>query len=322
MNKSPQDEFWYEAQRWLWRQRKHAPANADIWHLRFHWQTENDRMWELVQAKEYQLRPMRVYRRADGQGIAQWGAADALVLKWCALHIDNKLPVHARCEHRKGNGGCVRSVQRVREAVESGAYRFVFRTDIRGYYRNIRKPQLWKLITQHVTDARLLHLIQQYLWYGGEFHTPEKGIPKGCSLSPLMGASLLYDIDSSFSNVDGIYYARYMDDFLLLTGTRWQLRRCVAQLNESLDVSGFEQHPGKTYIGKTAKGFDWLGAWVERGNHGISPRSIRLHRERCLRLYEQACRYGLTHDESMARVQEYRKRWIMHAQLLLQAVKK
>ncbi|EEE1295789.1 transposase, partial [Salmonella enterica subsp. diarizonae] len=95
------------------------------------------------------------------------------------------------------------------------------------------------------------------------------------------------------------YYARYMDDFLILTQTRWQLRRCIAQLNESLDVSGFEQHPDKTFIGRITRGFDWLGAWSEPGSAGLAPRSLRLHRERCLRLYEQACRQGLTHEESM-----------------------
>lgn len=136
---------------------------------------------------------MRIYRRSDGRGLAQWSAADALVLKWCALHIDGKLPVHDRCEHRRGNGGYVSSVRRVREALLSDDYGFVFRTDIRGYYRHIRKKQLWLQVSRFVTDKRILPLIRQYLWYctenGGEFRTPEKGIPKGCSLSPLMGAA-------------------------------------------------------------------------------------------------------------------------------------
>lgn len=191
-----QDAQWYEAQRWLWHQRRHARPGADIRHLRFHWQTENERLWRLVQEGAYRLTPMKIYRRADGEGLAQWASPDALVLKWCALHIDNRLPVHERCEHRRGNGGYVASVRKVREALATEAYRYVFRTDIRGYYRHIRKKQLWLQVSRFVSDRRLLPLLEQYLWYsvedGGEFRTPEKGIPKGCSLSPLMGASLLY----------------------------------------------------------------------------------------------------------------------------------
>ncbi|EBH8951723.1 transposase [Salmonella enterica subsp. diarizonae serovar 48:i:z] len=246
---------------------------------------------------------MLVYRRADGQGLAQWSAADALVLKWCALHIDGKLPVHDRCEHRRGNGGYVSSVRRVREALLSDDYGFVFRTDIRGYYRHIRKKQLWLQVSRFVTDKRILPLIRQYLWYctenGGEFRTPEKGIPKRCSLSPLMGASLLYHIDCGFSHREGIYYAAIWTTFFYSP-----VHACIAQLNESLDVSGFEQHPDKTFIGRITRGFDWLGAWFEPGAAGLAPRSLRLHRERCLRLYEQACRQGLTHHESMARVSD------------------
>ncbi|CSQ83036.1 hypothetical protein AW008_16430 [Shigella sonnei] len=52
---------------------------------------------------------------------------------------------------------------------------------------------------------------------------------------------------------------RDMDNFILLTRTRWRLRQSVALLNEFLDWGGFKQHPDKTYIGKISHGMDWLG---------------------------------------------------------------
>lgn len=45
---------------------------------------------------------------------------------------------------------------------------------------------------------------------------------------------------------DEVFYARYMDDFLLLNRTRWQLRRGISRLAEFFDLSGFERHPEKT----------------------------------------------------------------------------
>lgn len=121
-------------------------------------------------------------------GLAQWSAADALVLKWCALHIDGKLPVHDRCEHQRGNGGYVSSVRRVREALLSDDYRFVFRTDIRGYYRHIRKKQLWLQVSRFVTDERILPLIRQYLWYctenGGNSGRRKKAYPGDVRSAP------------------------------------------------------------------------------------------------------------------------------------------
>ncbi|MXD28089.1 transposase, partial [Escherichia coli] len=89
-----------------------------------------------------------------------------------------------------------------------------------------------------------------------EIHTPQTGIPRGCALSPLLGGSLLYFADMEFNATDNICYARYMDDFIVLTRTRWQLRKCVARLNEYFDWGGFTKLPEKTYTGKLSHGMD------------------------------------------------------------------
>jgi hypothetical protein len=50
-----------------------------------------------------------------------------------------------------------------------------------------------------------------------------------------------------------------MDDVLVLAPTRWKLRHAVRVLNETLAALGLEKHPDKTFIGRTEKGFDFLG---------------------------------------------------------------
>lgn len=89
------DEAWFIAQRWLWRARRNAPANADIWDLRFHWSREMQRIWAAINQCDYILSPMRVYRRRNGESLGQWCARDALVLKWATLHADKRLPTHS-----------------------------------------------------------------------------------------------------------------------------------------------------------------------------------------------------------------------------------
>ena len=74
------EQAWQLAYDWVCLRRRHYPANADIWHLRFHWATQGPTLWALVQQGRYRLRPMQVLGEH-----AQWGAADALVLKWLAL---------------------------------------------------------------------------------------------------------------------------------------------------------------------------------------------------------------------------------------------
>ncbi|KVD88592.1 hypothetical protein WS62_17025 [Burkholderia sp. ABCPW 14] len=158
----------------------------------------------------------------------------------------------------------------------------------------------------------LLGLIEQYLHYsvedGGNIVTPTLGIGRGCALSPLIGASLLYHVDEHYANQPEIYYVRYMGDFLLLARTQWALRRSVRELNAFFDPSGFEKHPDKTQIGGIERGFDWLGAWITPAGLTMAPRALEHRRLRKLRLYEQARGSGLSEEAALGRIQTYVER--------------
>lgn len=309
------DEAWETAWQWLCRQRKTAPDNSDVWHLRF-WKARDDpALKQQVESGHYRLSPLQVVRKRDGSDIAIWGAQDALVLKWTALRIAPYLPVHARCHHVKGAGvrHSLRTVIQARSDPDRD-WQYVYRTDIKGYYQHIRKGQLTALIAQHVPEPVLRDLAEQFIDYtlenGGEFHTPQTGISRGCALSPLFGATLLYHVDVHFAKSTEVFYVRYMDDFLLLAPTRWKLRKAIQQLNTFLETGGFTVHPDKTQIGRLEKGFDWLGVWFDAKGMRPSPRAVRNHRERCLRLYEQSRRRGLSEEQARARVQMYVRRWV------------
>ena len=53
---------------------------------------------------------------------------------------------------------------------------------------------------------------------------------------------------------------------MVLTPTRWKLRRAVALLNRIFTTLGLEKDPNKTFIGRVEKGFDFLGyhLWPDR----------------------------------------------------------
>lgn len=164
-----------------------------------------------------------------------------------------------------------------------------------------------------MAEMPLRHLIHQYVDYsvedGGEFYTPSSGIPRDCVLSPLLGASFLWYVDGGFERERGLFYVRYMDDFLFLSPHRWLVRRAIARLHTYFDDAGFTCHPDKTMAGRVENGFDWLGVWFdERGPTGIAPWAKENHRVRCLRLEEQARRRGLSEEEIRLRVQQYEAR--------------
>ncbi|EBL6422633.1 hypothetical protein AH050_26205, partial [Salmonella enterica subsp. enterica serovar Give] len=104
---------------------------------------------------------------------------------------------------------------------------------------------------------------------------------------PLLAAFHLTETDNVFSRNRHVTYARYMDDFLILSPTRWHLRRAVRMLNRHFAQAGFEQHPDKTFIGRVEKGFDWMGFWfTEKGCDGVAPRALQHFKDRLRRLYE------------------------------------
>jgi hypothetical protein len=319
------DLMWEEASAWLWSRRRNAPVNADVWDLRWRWLMRGDagRLYRTVTAGRYRLSPMMIC--GEGKNAkAMWSAEDALVLKWVALRVEKFLPRPEPCHHLKGKGvrHCLREVS---EALGSGRFQFVHRTDIRGYYEHIRKSQLVSLVNRTVPDPVCRELITQYahycVEYGGGIHTPVNGIPRGCALSPLIGAALLHHIDGYYRslNPDEVFYVRYIDDFLLFTRTRWQLRRGIARLAAFFDLSGFERHPDKTQTGRIQNGFDWLGVWFTPDGPAIAPRALNNHRERRARLYEQARWRGTSHEEATMRVRAYDERWTLWAEGMLAA---
>lgn len=333
-----------EAWQWLDAQCNDAPDSADIWHVRHRHATDGAYLTDLLHALQsgrYRLSPMQLYGEGENKK-AMWGAQDALVLKWVALCIQPLLPLHLSCEHVKGHGGGKQSVGKPHDLLtrtytgemqhddspkKTDGYRWVCRTDIRGYYRHINKERLFAQVKQHVSDPVMRDLVHQYLHYtvedGGTFHTPETGISRGCALSPLMGALHLYDMDAHFSAQKNIHYARYMDDVIILAKSRWSLRRHTKRLMQWFAEYGFEAHPDKTQIGRTEKGFDWLGAWLtHEGVTDIAPRAKANHREKVRRLYEQLARVPkwLRHRRQQqvhARVSTYRKRWHIWAGALM-----
>lgn len=306
---------------WLCRQREDAPADADVWHLRHHWRVMKSDLLAQLLAGDYRLSPMQVIKSGT-ESKAIWGARDALVLKWVALQIAPLLPLHERCEHVKGQGGGAVSIARLSSALQQGGHPWVLRTDVKGYYANIDKALLLGQVDAHVHHPVLRDLVHQYVHYtveyGGEFHTPVKGISRGCALSPLMGALHLTGMDVHFGSQEQIVYARYMDDIVILAKTRWQLRKQVRHLNRSLEEKGLRQHPDKTFIGRTVKGFDWMGAWLEpQGVTDIAPRAKANHREKVRRLYERAWRWREPKAVTRRRVSNYRWRWTIWAAAIL-----
>ena len=295
-----------QAYRWLCRQRRDYPADADVWDLRFHWRSERIRLEDELRTGRFRFGPLRVVTKADGEVLHLWSACDALVLKALALVVGPQLALSPRCVHVEGHGGLKAAVREVRQCLP--AYGHVLRTDVKGFYESIDQSILLAQLAAQIDDALVLELlgqaIQRAVERGGLYWDIRTGISRGCPLSALLGALYLKVLDERLSGTEA-YYVRYMDDILVLTKTHWQLRRAVRTLNQNFAKLKVSQHPDKTFIGRIERGFDFLGYYFCRGPLRLAQRTLQNHATRLHRLYEQQ----KTAPEGATRLDEYVTRW-------------
>ena len=78
-----------------------------------------------------------------------------------------------------------------------------------------------------------------------------------------LGALFLKPLDDALEKME-VFYIRFMDDWVVLATTRHRLRKAVRVVNRCLERLQVSQHPNKTFVGRTSKGFDFLGRHFQR----------------------------------------------------------
>ena len=282
-----------EAWAWLGKRRGNRGHNDDYWHLLFHKQVlEKQIIDDLVQGT-YRFSPCKAVN-----GVGVWCAQDALVLKALTLVLTQVLTpqLSQHCYHLTGNGGAKGCVRVIEQAVAD--YKFVCRRDVNSYYATIDHTILMKQLADLIDDNKVLTLIENMLArlddVAGELLTVDVGITKGNPLSPLLGAVYLTGMDkllSDYCDAHQLKYHRFMDDWLVLCKTRYQLRDVVRLMNRELENVKMTKHPFKTYIGRIKEeGFDFLGYRIaNKATNGLAVawKTWVNHRAKLKQLYEQ-----------------------------------
>jgi RNA-directed DNA polymerase len=293
---------------WLCKQRRNFPANADIWHLRFHWHTIHSELLQTLHKQDYTFLPLSVVTKADGETLHLWSSQDALVLKMLAMALPEALALSPLCTHIKGHGGLKATVSALHAALPD--YRYVMKTDVKGYYESIDHTILLKQLDKDITDPFIWRLLVQFVKRtvekGGTFKSIHCGISRGCPLSPIIAAYYLKGLDEQMAGDPRYFYRRYMDDVIVLAKTRWHLRKAVRTVNQHFSQLKVAQAPDKTFIGKISKGFDFLGYRFGQEKLRVSKRTLENHIRRLSRLYEQK-----KHQPNWKMLlDDYRQRWV------------
>jgi RNA-directed DNA polymerase len=165
-------------------------------------------------------------------------------------------------------------------------YAWYVDADIQNYFDTIPHDKLMERVKEHISDGRILELIQKYLEQGimenTEEWTPTKGTPQGSVLSPLLGNLYLNSLDKDMLN-QGYKWIRYADDTVAIASSGAEAETILERMRNWMKDNGLTLHPDKTRTGncrKAGQGFDFLGYRFESGNKTVRAKSVKKLRDK------------------------------------------
>jgi CRISPR-associated protein Cas1 len=154
-------------------------------------------------------------------------------------------------------------------------YEWVLDADIVKYFDSIQHHRLFAEVEERIRPPDLIlsrprfglrsaifALLEAWVTAGiltpGGLVFPDKGIPQGAVVSPILANIYLDDFDEILMAA-GVKLVRYADDFVVLAKREQDILRAQAEVAEVLDSMDLQLHPDKTQITNFDRGFRFLG---------------------------------------------------------------
>jgi group II intron reverse transcriptase/maturase len=164
------------------------------------------------------------------------------------------------------------ALEAIREAGNRG-YNFVFDADIRSYFDTIDRAKLLGMVSERISDRRVVKLIRKWLGAGvmedGTVRETLAGTPQGGVISPLLANIYLHELDRIWEQECkhlGLL-VRYADDFVVMCRTESLAREVHRRIGVILERLGLVLHPEKTRIVDLRRGkesFTFLGCTIRK----------------------------------------------------------
>ena len=187
------------------------------------------------------------------------------VVQTALVHVIEPIFDHTFAEHSYGfrhGRGCQQALGRVEALLEAG-YVHVVDADIKSYFDMIPKDRLLAMVSEKISDRRILELIgmylQQEIMEELKTWTPASGVPQGAVLSPLLSNIYLNPLDHLMED-SGFEMVRYADDFVVMCRSAAEAEAALAVVRTWITSVGLTLHPEKTQIvDSREKSFAFLG---------------------------------------------------------------
>ena len=173
--------------------------------------------------------------------------------------------------------GCKDALRRVATLLKDG-YVFIVDADLKSYFDTIPHDNLMALVSQKVSDGRVLSLIEGFLKQAvlddAREWTPISGSPQGAVISPLLSNIYLNPLDHLMAQA-GLEMIRYADDLVILCRSSEAADQALATLQAWTAEAGLSLHPTKTrVVDARESGFEFLGYRFEGGTRRPRAKSL------------------------------------------------
>lgn len=183
--------------------------------------------------------------------------------------------------------------------------------DISAFFDEVNHDLLMHLISQKITDKRVLGLIRKYLTTGimidGKVERRDKGVPQGSPLSPLLSNIYLDKLDKELEQ-RGLSFCRYADDLVIFVSSERSAQRVLESITQwiakhlKLSVNAKKSGTGRPWDSQ------FLGFRINRKHEiTIAPKNIDRYKAKVRKLW--GAKQSLTSQQLVKQWRQYSLGW-------------
>lgn len=170
-------------------------------------------------------------------------------------------------------------------------YIWVVDMDLEKFFDTVCQSKLIQVLSETVTDGRVVSLIHKYLtagvMVGNALEETKLGMPQGGPLSPLLSNIMLNELDKELEQ-RGHHFVRYADDCMIFCKSRRAARRTCESITRFIEGKLFLKVNGdKTCVARFNE-VKYLGYALYRMNGEcrlrVHPKSVKAMKERIRQL--------------------------------------
>lgn len=155
------------------------------------------------------------------------------------------------------------AIEQIIKYLQEG-FTWIIDADIKGFFDNVDHDILMKLISERISDGKVLNLIEGWLKSGvmtqGIVEETEQGTPQGGVISPLLANVYLSEMDKEITMIANVRLIRYADDFVIMCKTKWMTTQVMTRLKHILGKLKLSLSEEKTRVLDANKeSFEFLG---------------------------------------------------------------